>query len=139
MPRRKQKTQLISELNVVPYIDVMLVLLVIFMITGPMMTQGIKLELPNNDHNEIEASDDTKNWVISINQQGEYFLENSNESNADTIENILVELLKEKENKAVNVYIRADKNTRYDYVVQLIASLKKHKINNVGLITEDEQ
>ena len=64
----------LSEINVVPYIDVMLVLLVIFMVTAPLMTQGIKVELPAADSEAIEVSDPDDFLVVSIDAEGRYFL-----------------------------------------------------------------
>ena len=83
-----------SEINVVPYIDVMLVLLVIFMVTAPLMTQGIKVELPAADSEAIEVSDPDDFLVVSIDAEGRYFLNIGEKETAMSLEAMALQAAK---------------------------------------------
>ena len=140
MPRRRRSNQnIISEMNVVPYIDVMLVLLIIFMVTAPMMTQGIKIDLPKASSEQVEISEDNLPIVIAINKEGNYYNETTSESSLTTKSALIMFIMnKKKENPNVNILIKADENVSYGKVVKLMSLMKKNNISNFGLITEDE-
>ncbi|KTD75030.1 protein TolR [Legionella waltersii] len=132
-----------SEINVVPYIDVMLVLLVIFMITAPMLTQGVTVDLPKAA-SETLPSTDKEPIIVSVNQQGVYFL-NISERPADPIESqalvvrVAAELeLAKQTGQKINVLVKGDQGVNYGKVVQAMALLKKAGAEQVGLITDSQ-
>lgn len=133
-----QKRRAIAEINVVPYIDVMLVLLVVFMVTAPMLTQGIALQLPKVTAPPLSVPDDPV--ILSINRSGDYFINTGEHpKNAkslakviEVVETVLVSM----PNKLVMV--EADAEIQYQYVLQLIAALKKIGAANVGFVTDPE-
>jgi biopolymer transport protein TolR len=132
-----------SEINVVPYIDVMLVLLVIFMITAPMLTQGVTVDLPKAA-SETLPSTDKEPIIVSVNQQGIYFL-NISDRPADPIESqalvvrVAAELeLAKQTGQKINVLVKGDQGVNYGKVVQAMALLKKAGAEQVGLITDTQ-
>ena len=139
MKRIKRKP--LAEINVVPYIDVMLVLLVIFMITAPMLTQGVKVDLPQAKAAPIDNANDLP-LIITIDKQGQYFLNDENQQNQSlTLQNILIRVLAEKKiaqniKKEKQILLRGDKEVAYGQVISLMAVLKNAGIANVGLMTE---
>lgn len=134
----------ISEINVVPYIDVMLVLLVIFMITAPMLSQGVTVDLPKAASQTL-APTDREPIIVSVNQQGTYFL-NISSTPADPIEpqalavRVAAELeLAKQSNQKLNVLVKGDQGVAYGKVVQAMALLKQAGAEQVGLLTDSEQ
>lgn len=133
-----------SEINVVPYIDVMLVLLVIFMITAPMLTQGVSVNLPKAASQTLQATD-REPIIVSVDQQGHYFL-NISTTPGDPIENqaLLVRVTAELElaketNQKLPVLVKGDEGVPYGKVVQAMALLKQAGAEQVGLLTDSEQ
>ena len=138
MRPRRHKRQM-SEINVVPYIDVMLVLLIIFMVTAPMLTQGVKVDLPKVEASDIEIQANQEPLIVSIDSNGAYFMEMSSLSGkamelADLVD-ATAKLL--SSNQALSILIRGDKNVPYGRVVELMAELQQAGAQGVGLITED--
>lgn len=136
---RKKKPMV--EINVVPYIDVMLVLLVIFMITTPILTQGVKVDLPKATSEKI-PSNDSKPIVITVNKQGEYFANqgvNNTKSvlSANDLKKVVVDLEKQYPNKPV--YVRGDASATYGQVVSAMALIQQAGVEKVGLVTEDDK
>lgn len=134
----------ISEINVVPYIDVMLVLLVIFMITAPMLTQGVTVDLPKAASQNLQPTD-REPIIVSVNQQGTYFL-NISSTPADPIEaqamvvRVAAELeLAKQTNQKLNVLVKGDQGVAYGKVVQAMALLKQAGAEQVGLLTDSEE
>ncbi len=136
---RKRK-RLMAEINVVPYIDVMLVLLVIFMVTAPLQQQGVEIDLPVTQGNPIEQKEQSS-VIISIKKQGEYYLSKNGAKNIAVskaeLTSKVVELY-QKESQ-LQVYIRGDKNVSYGHVVSIMASLKHSGIARIGLMTTPEE
>lgn len=138
---RRQKRKPMAEINVVPYIDVMLVLLVIFMITAPMLTQGVKVDLPQAKAAPIDVQD-AMPIIISVDKDGSYFINDENQQNqAIGLQNLLVRIMAENKlakqnNKKKPILVRGDKQVAYGQVIALMATLKKAGIENVGLMTE---
>lgn len=134
---RRTKRKAMVEINVVPYIDVMLVLLIIFMITAPMLTQGVKVDLPQAQAKKIPPSDQQP-LIVTVNQQGQYFVNRSDEQNALTA-NQLSELVAMTltQDKSKQVYVRGDKNASYGQVVEAMVLLQKSGVASVGLVTDD--
>jgi len=142
MQRIKRKP--LSEINVVPYIDVMLVLLVIFMITAPMLTQGVKIKLPQVKTSTISHQSSLP-VIISIDKDGKYYLNDENQKNQSlSLENVLIRVLAEtkiatQENKKKQILVRGDQSVAYGEVISLMALLKNSGITDVGLMTEMPQ
>jgi biopolymer transport protein TolR len=129
-----------AEINVVPYIDVTLVLLIIFMITTPMLQSGVEVDLPRAQAAMVEQKDDTPPLVISIQQGGNYFINSGNgEDEAISKEAIYprVEIIL-KNKPETQVLINADKNIDYGTVVTTMADLKHAGVPSVSLMTKDE-
>ena len=129
-----------AEINVVPYIDVTLVLLIIFMITTPMLQSGVEVDLPRAQAAMVEQKDDTPPLVISIQQGGNYFINSGNgEDEAISKEAIYprVEMIL-KNKPETQVLLNADKNVDYGTVVTTMADLKHAGVPSVSLMTKDE-
>lgn len=129
-----------AEINVVPYIDVTLVLLIIFMITTPMLQTGVEVDLPKAESATVEQKEGKPPIVISIKKGGQYYINvdgvtddlvQPEEINA-RVEAVLVN------NKIPQVLINADKTVDYGSVVTVMASLKNAGIPNVGLMTQSD-
>lgn len=137
MARNKRKPM--SDINVVPYIDVMLVLLIIFMVTAPMLTQGIKVDLPQLESAPVIVEQNQEPLIISVDLNGVYYMEMS----ALSEEPMELEFLLEKlgglleQSPALSVLIRADKNVEYGAVIDLMSVVQSAGAKGVGLITED--
>lgn len=126
-----------SEINVVPYIDVMLVLLVIFMITAPLLTQGVAVELPQAD-SEAMTGDTDEPLVVTVTKEGDYYL-NVGDKVDDPIDHQLLvtkvaAVLRHK--PKTPIYVRGDTNVEYGKVVVAMSLLQKAGAPSVGLITE---
>jgi biopolymer transport protein TolR len=126
-----------SEINVVPYIDVMLVLLVIFMVTAPLMTQGIKVELPAADSEAIEVSDPDDFLVVSIDAEGRYFLNIGEKETVMSLEAMALQAAKVVgAQPSIKVLIEGDQAVTYGYVMSAMDRLKNAGIEDVGLVTQ---
>ncbi|MEZ7860696.1 MAG: biopolymer transport protein TolR [Parasphingorhabdus sp.] len=136
MKNRKPKRKLVAEINVVPYIDVTLVLLVVFMITAPLLIQGVKVELPSAD----SAPLDTKNnepLIVSIKADGSYWVDvkGTNESQAlAMIKERVAKILRQKPKTPILVW--GDGAVDYAVVVNLMSELQLAGAPSVGLVTE---
>ncbi|GFZ59624.1 MULTISPECIES: protein TolR [Pseudomonas syringae group] len=144
-PQRKHGPK--AEMNVVPYIDVMLVLLVIFMVTAPMLTQGVKIELPKVA-SEALASDTRQRIVtLSVKAQGGYYwnLGDTVDTQVQTDQAASLEDMQERiarlvaERKDTQVFIRADDKADYGRVVAAMAALQRSGVTQLGLVTEAPQ
>ncbi|WP_207061936.1 protein TolR [Motiliproteus sp. SC1-56] len=133
----KKRRKLNAEINVVPYIDVMMVLLVIFMITAPMLTQGVDVELPQAGAEPVDTRDEEP-LIATVNAQGEYFLN----VGGDPKEAIELPILADRVGKILRtnpkklVLVRGDKAVDYQRVVGLMAALQGAGAPSVGLVTE---
>jgi biopolymer transport protein TolR len=134
-------------MNVVPYIDVMLVLLVIFMVTAPMLTQGVKIELPKVA-SEALASDTRQQIVtLSVKAEGGYYwnLGSELDTHSQTDSAVGLDEMRSKiaqimaERGDTQVYIRADKDAGYGSVVAAMSALQQSGVSNLGLVTEAPQ
>lgn len=139
MEARRQRRRLMAEINVVPLIDVMLVLLIVFMITAPLITQGVRVDLPEADA-EIVDDNDELTLVVSIDASGLYYIslgEISEEPEAvplETIgENVGVIMT---QNPGVPVFLEADAAVNYGLVMSLMATLEDAGAPSVRLITQ---
>lgn len=137
MSRPKRKPM--SDINVVPYIDVMLVLLIIFMVTAPMLTQGIKIDLPKVESSPVPLTKDQEPIIVSVDSNGAYYFEMSSDSKTPLE---LAAVLQKVEavmaqNPQTAILVRGDRNVPYGTVVELMGSLRSVGADGVGLITED--
>lgn len=136
--RYRKPRKLVAEINVVPYIDVMLVLLVIFMVTAPILTQGVKVELPEAVSAPIEVKDDDLPLIVSVKKNGEYFLELGPDKE-EAIQPADLSLKVGKitgQNPQVQVLVRGDKNVSYGAVVKLMGILQQAGASNIGLLSQ---
>jgi len=133
-----QKRRPMAEINVVPYIDVMLVLLIIFMVTAPMLVQSVPVDLPDVDSTPTEIDPDDSTIIISVNDRGLYFIERDEATpKAMTLADVTSYADKvHKATPATRVLIRGDEKVPYGRVVSLMGGLQAAGIHNVGLITE---
>lgn len=142
MARKKGRSNRpMADINVVPYIDVMLVLLVIFMITAPMLTQGVTVDLPKAQSETLKTTE-REPIIVSVNQKGDYFLNISTtpeapiESNALTVR-VAAELELARQNQQhVNVLVKGDQGVPYGKVVLAMSLLKQAGASQVGLLTD---
>jgi len=120
-----------SEINVTPLVDVMLVLLIIFMVAAPMMIQGVDVNLPKTEAKNIKTSDEP--LMLTVNNKQEIFLEN----HKIPLESLEIKIRKIFENRRdKEVLLRADKDIPYGFVINVIASVKKAGIEKLGMVTE---
>ncbi|MBT4163063.1 MAG: protein TolR [Gammaproteobacteria bacterium] len=126
-----------SEINVVPYIDVMLVLLVIFMVTAPLMTQGIKVDLPEAASGPLEVDDDEPMLVVSVKADGSYYINLGEEEEPVPLKEIGAMAAKViAANPGIKVLVEGDENLPYGVIVSLMDTLQTAGARSVGLITE---
>ena len=126
----KKQNKLMSEINVTPFVDVMLVLLIIFMITAPLMKTGVEIELPEVDTPNIPESDEP--LIISINKSNEIFYLKKIQ-----IKNLNSKLLAIRDaNPKVKVFIKADKVVSYQNLMEVMKEIIDSNITNISLITD---
>ena len=136
MSRSKRKP--IAEINVVPYIDVMLVLLIVFMITAPMLTQGISVELPRAASDPINVKPEDEPLIVSVKKDGTYYLD----IGKDQEQPLSLDMVKQQVGKimtakpATQVLVNGDRHVDYGTVVELMTALQSVGVPNVGLITD---
>lgn len=125
------KGRLMSDINVTPFVDVMLVLLIIFMVTAPMMTHGVKVETPKTTHQKMDISE--KALVISIDGSSRVYI-NEYQLNANEVRQKLPTILDVK--RTGEVYLKADKSLPYGLVMDVMAQIKDAGIEKIGMVTE---
>ena len=132
-----ERRRLMSEINVVPYIDVMLVLLIIFMITAPLITQGVKIDLPQAP-SELLPPSDNEPVIVTIDAAGSVFVdfgENPDKPVSDQVLVTRVAALK-KYRPQIEVMVEGDRAVNYGSVVRVMALLQQAGVPSVGLITQ---
>ena len=128
---RRRSYRPMSEINVTPMVDVMLVLLVIFMITAPLLTVGVPVELPKTKAASMTNQEEP--LVISVKKDGAIYLQDT----AIDMENLGPRLAAITQNKPdTSIYVRADKDTNYGVFAQVLAELQASGFNKVGLVTD---
>ena len=132
-----RKRRAVAEINVVPYIDVMLVLLIIFMITAPLLSQGVEIELPTADANPI-SPDQQEPLVVAVNKNGEYFLNIGSKPDKPVDTQLMVNRVAAvlKLRPDTPVLVRGDKEVSYGKVVRAMVYLQQAGVDKVGLMTE---
>lgn len=135
---RKRRRKM-TEINVVPYIDVMLVLLIIFMVTAPLIQQGVEVDLPNADAQPVDPSE-LEAIVVSIDQTGNYYLNIGVDPevplSADQVQALVADALEAKPGSPV--VVKGDGRVAYEQVVRLMSVLQQAGAPSVGLMTEPE-
>lgn len=141
LKRASQRRRPVADINVVPYIDVMLVLLVIFMITAPLLSQGIHVNLPHAQAKALSAKD-RRPVVVSVNRDGQYFLNlAANPRQALPPQALMTQVaayltLAQQHHESRPVYVKGDKDVHYGQVVHAMVLLQKAGAEHVGLITQ---
>ena len=134
---RRSRKKPMADINVVPYIDVMLVLLIVFMVTAPMMTQGVKVELPQLINSPLDT-DDIEPLVVSVTEKGEYYIDlgekRDQAQSLEVISDMVKKVLSSK--PATPVLVNGDASVSYSSVIELMATLQRSGVSNVGLLTE---
>ncbi len=128
--------QLMSEINVTPFVDVMLVLLIIFMVAAPMMVQGVNVDLPKATTKPLKSNQ--KNLVISIDNDRKVYI-NNQIVNIEYLSEKISKILESLDTK--NVYLRADKRVPYGVVINVVSKIKHAGVDSIGMITlpDDEK
>ena len=126
-----------SEINVVPYIDVMLVLLIIFMITAPLLSQGVKIDLPQVPSEPLPASDSDP-VIVSVDAAGNFFINYGEDQDQPVSPEVLVNRISAlvKYRPKLPVLVKGDAGVNYGRVVQAMALLQGAGVKGIGLITE---
>ena len=124
-------SELMSEINVTPLVDVMLVLLIIFMVTAPMMIQGLNVDLPEATAQPLDS--EKEHLIITINKDQQVYI-NDFEVTVEFLREKLLKILQGRTDR--DVYLKADKNIPYGIVVQVMAEIKGAGVEQLGMITE---
>lgn len=122
---------LMSDINVTPFVDVMLVLLIIFMVTAPMMSQGVSVSLPETESKSLAS--ELEHLVITIDKKNNVYI-NDYQVDLDFLQNKLNKILEGRKNR--EVYLRADKDVSYGMVVSVMSEVKGAGIDKLGMVTE---
>jgi len=130
----QQGSATISQINVTPLVDVMLVLLVIFMVTAPIIQQGVQVNLPQTQAGAIPGKEEQ--LVVSINRNGRVFLNDTGMTPAELGQKLraIRGIKADKE-----VYLRADQDVRYGVVMRVVAEIKQAGIEKVGMVTRPQE
>ena len=120
-----------SDINVTPFVDVMLVLLIIFMVTAPLLSSGIKINLPESS--SVLKNEKKDHVTVSMNKKGEIFIQKKQFTSQQLIQKL--KLLK-KNNKNLKIYIKGDKNLDYGKVMDLMSLINKSGFTKVALVTK---
>lgn len=138
---RRGRHKPVAEINVVPYIDVMLVLLVIFMITAPLLTQGVNVNLPTAAAKALPPKKDQP-IVVSVDQRGQLYLNTTQHpSQPITPQNLMSDVSTQlqnatAQNKTQDIFVKGDRNANYGEIMQAMVLLQKAGAHGVGLITQ---
>jgi biopolymer transport protein TolR len=124
-------SELMSEINVTPFVDVMLVLLIIFMVTAPMMIQGLNVDLPEATAKPLDS--EKEHLIITINKDQQVYI-NDFEVTVEFLGEKLLKILQGRSDR--DVFLKADKNIPYGIVVQVMAEIKGAGVEQLGMITE---
>ncbi len=125
--------RLLSDINVTPFVDVMLVLLIIFMVSAPMMTQGVDVSLPHAKAKALPS--EQEQIIITVNRDRQIFI-NDAPTSAETLRETLLAIKEKKADQ--QVYFRADQDVSYGFAIQIMAEIKNAGIVKLGMVTEPQ-
>jgi biopolymer transport protein TolR len=131
MNQQANDKKFMSDINVTPFVDVMLVLLIIFMVTAPMMMQGVEVNLPKTTTRHIKTREDP--LILTVNKKREIFLEN-HRIGLDDLQMKVQKIFENRREK--EVLLRADKEVPYGFVIKVVARVKRAGIDKLGMVTE---
>ena len=131
MELNRGSRRLMSEINVTPFVDVMLVLLIIFMVTAPMMMQGVDVNLPHTKTQPIASEEER--LVISITGKREIYL-NEYKISLETLQKKLETIYQNRPDRAV--FLRADQSLPYGFVMEVMAAVRQSGMKRIGMVTE---
>ena len=138
MAIRTQKRKLMAEINVVPYIDVMLVLLVIFMVTAPLLTQGIEVSLPKANSEPIESVPNHQPLVLSVDKQGNFYINVGDDEDEPVGGKSVVARVGAvlRNRPETPVLVKADREVQYGFVVAAMVVLQQGGADQIGFVTD---
>jgi biopolymer transport protein TolR len=134
--RRSRRRQVMAEINVTPMVDVMLVLLIIFMVSAPLLTVGVPIDLPQSQAKSLDQ--DKEPLTLSVNDKGKVFLQND-EIAIDNLVPKLQAVAQARGGNDARIYVRGDKNVNYGAMMQVMGRLSSAGFHRVALVTEFEQ
>ena len=134
--RRQHRRKVMSEINVTPMVDVMLVLVIIFMVSAPLLTVGVPIDLPQSQAKSLEQ--DKEPLTISVNDKGVIYLQNS-EIGADDLVPKLQAIASARGGNDARIYVRGDKTVSYGNMMKIMGRLSSAGFHRVALVTEFEQ
>jgi len=129
-----RRRTVLAHINVTPFVDVMLVLLIIFMVTAPMMEKGVDVALPEVE-NAPNLAAVKEPLIVTVTQKGEIMLGNNQVESATKLTPVLKQVLSEREDKGV--FLEADKNVPYGKVVQVMAAIKRAGVAKLGMVAQE--
>jgi biopolymer transport protein TolR len=133
---RRRRQRVMSEINVTPMVDVMLVLLIIFMVSAPLLTVGVPIDLPQSQAKSLDQ--DKEPLTVSVNDKGQIFLQNA-EIKSDDLVPKLQAVADARGGNEARVYVRGDKKVDYGTMMQVMGRLSGAGFHRVALVTEFEQ
>jgi biopolymer transport protein TolR len=134
--RRSRRRNVMAEINVTPMVDVMLVLLIIFMVSAPLLTVGVPIDLPQSQAKSLDQ--DKEPLTLSVNDKGKVFLQND-EIAIDALVPKLQAVAQARGGNDARIYVRGDKNVNYGAMMQVMGRLSSAGFHRVALVTEFEQ
>ena len=134
--RKRHRQKVMSEINVTPMVDVMLVLLIIFMVSAPLLTVGVPIDLPQSQAKSIDQ--DKEPLTLSINDKGQIFLQNAEIAVEDLIAKLQA-VAQARGGTEARVYVRGDKKVDYGTMMRVMGRLSSAGFHRVALVTEFEQ
>jgi biopolymer transport protein TolR len=134
--RKKRRRSVMAEINVTPMVDVMLVLLIIFMVSAPLLTVGVPIDLPQSQAKSLEQ--DKEPLTVSVNDKGLVYLQNS-EIEVDDLIPKLQAIAEARGGSDARIYVRGDKNVSYGNMMKIMGRLSSAGFHRVALVTEFEQ
>jgi len=140
MSKKSMRRKRMSDINVVPYIDVMLVLLVIFMVTAPMMQEGVVVDLPKAAASPVDNNDGQVKITVFVDSQGRYSIPEEGQPpvmlSAAAVTTKVAEMLADRDNK--QVFVKGDASVDYARVVQAMAAIQAAGASSIGLVTDPD-
>ena len=131
MNQKNNNKSFMSDINVTPLVDVMLVLLIIFMVTAPMLMQGVEVNLPKTTTKHIKTQEEP--LILTVNKEREIFIEN-HRIELESLEIKVEKIFQNRRDK--EILLRADKEVPYGFVMKVIAKVKQAGIDKLGMVTE---